>query len=59
MKYGIPAICPKCPEKHYFGLLIGPAVPTMFVKIRRADVCGNCSTPLVRPKLTRSETPVL
>lgn len=50
MKYGVPALCPKCPPKHYYGLLIGPTVQSEFVRLRKTDVCDNCKTPLVRGK---------
>jgi len=59
MKYGIPAICPKCPPKHYYGLLVGPSIPTDSAKIRKQDTCPNCNSQLVRPPLTKTETPVL
>jgi hypothetical protein len=45
-KYGRPAICPKCPPKHYYGALIGPHLPAASVKVRKSDVCPNCETPL-------------
>jgi hypothetical protein len=53
MKYGLPAVCPKCPPKHYFGLLVGSAIPSDFVKIRKQDICPNCHTQLERPRLTK------
>jgi len=44
--FGRPLKCPKCPPKHYFGLLKGQEIPTELVRIGRSDVCPNCNTPL-------------
>ena len=44
---GLPLRCPKCPAKHYFGVLKGETVPTEMVKFGRSDVCPNCRTPLI------------
>lgn len=43
---GLPLVCPKCPAKHYYGVLKGEAVRTTMVKYGK-DVCPNCRTHLV------------
>lgn len=42
---GLPLRCPKCPSKHYYGILKAETVPTETVKIGN-DVCPNCRTRL-------------
>jgi ssDNA-binding Zn-finger/Zn-ribbon topoisomerase 1 len=37
--YGLPLRCPKCPEKHYYGMLKVPGV--------KAVPCPNCGTSLI------------
>jgi hypothetical protein len=53
---GLPITCPKCPSKHYFGVLWAVTVPTEMVRLGKATyhkeaarttVCHNCHTPLV------------
>lgn len=44
---GLPLRCPKCPPKHYYGILKGETVPTGLVKFSRSDVCPNCREPLI------------
>ena len=44
---GRPVKCPKCPSKHYFGILKGQDIPTELVRIGRSDACPNCHTPLI------------
>jgi len=44
---GLPLRCPKCPSKHYYGILKGETVPTIMVKYGKSDVCPNCRTLLV------------
>lgn len=51
--FGLPLICPRCPPKHYFGLLKGDHHPTNTVKPTKADVCPNCEALLVRPRASR------
>jgi hypothetical protein len=51
MEYGRPAICPRCLPKNYFGTLLGYKLPKHSVRIRKQDVCLNCETQLVEPKL--------
>jgi len=47
--YGQPLKCPKCPSKHYFGVLKGQEIPTELVRLGRSDVCPNCHTALIKP----------
>lgn len=51
---GLPLRCPKCPSKHYYGILKGETVPTTLVKYGKADVCPNCRTPLECSRLSVS-----
>jgi hypothetical protein len=46
--FGLPLVCPKCPAKHYFGVLKGENHLQSVVKPGKSDICPNCKTQLVR-----------
>lgn len=45
--FGLPLHCPRCPSKHYYGILKGENSLSKAVKPGRSDVCPNCKTRLV------------
>lgn len=52
--FGLPLFCPKCPPKHYFGILKGENHRQEVVKPGKTDTCPNCKTQLTnrRPPTT-------